>query len=79
LTVKATIGLLPGLDVHALAARERPLLLLSSPVGEAALSRKSIASDSRVRACRKCLRSAITTGRCDGRHCESGKTRDKSA
>src|ERR1700685_2639183 len=28
LTVKATIGLLPGLDVHALAALERPLIAL---------------------------------------------------
>src|SRR5882672_8595665 len=38
LMVKATIGLLPGLDLRALAARERPLLLLSSPEGEAPLS-----------------------------------------
>src|SRR6202035_2285079 len=53
LTVKATIGLLPGLDVHALAARERPLLLFSSPVGDAALSRKSGASDSRFPTCRQ--------------------------
>jgi hypothetical protein len=27
---------------------------------------------------RRCLPSAVTTGRCDSRHCESGKTRDKS-
>src|SRR3984957_916793 len=53
LTVKATIGLLPGLDVRALAARERPLLLFSSPVGEAALSPKSVVSDSRFPACRQ--------------------------
>jgi hypothetical protein len=78
LTVKATIGLLPGLDVRALAVRERPLLLFSSPTGEMALSRKSIASDSRFPACRRMLPSAVTTSRCDGCHCERGKTRDKS-
>jgi hypothetical protein len=26
----------------------------------------------------KCLPSAVTTGRCDSRHCEAAKTRDKS-
>jgi len=47
------MGLLPGLDIRALAAREPPLLLFSSPAGEAALSRKSVVSDSRFPACRQ--------------------------
>jgi hypothetical protein len=46
--VKATIGLLPGLDVRALAALERPVLdVIFLPTGEAILSRKSNGSDSR--------------------------------
>src|ERR1700722_19537898 len=48
LTVKATIGLLPGLDVRALAALERPVRdVIFLPTGDAILSRKSNGSDSR--------------------------------
>jgi len=30
------------------------------------------------RVAEKCLLRVLTAGRCDGRHCEGGKTRDKS-
>src|SRR5580698_5852028 len=70
LTVKATIGLLPGLDVRALAARERPLSLFYRRQAKRHYRPNRLPPTAGFRLADRCLQSAIATGRCDGHHCE---------
>jgi hypothetical protein len=81
LTVKATIGLLLGLDVCAGTHGARTAFIafgIARRRGGIIAQIGWLRQPVRVPPTNAGPAAAITTGRCDGCHCEAGKTSDKS-